>query len=489
MLVSWNITGLCNLKCSHCYRNAGEKFPDELSFDEGTKLLKEIKKAGFQIVIFSGGEPLLRDDIFALIREANLLGLRAVCGTNGTLITREVAARLKESGTAAVGISLDSIVPEKHDLFRGLEGAWNRAVRGMESCREIGLPFQIHTTAFSWNYDEIEAITEFAVKMGAQAHHVFFFVPAGRGKGHKSSVSPALCEDLITRLLIRQNQIQIEIKPTCAPQFVRISKQKNIPTRFKRGCLAGISYCIIGPGGEVYPCPYMDYVVGNVRQHPFDEIWQNSEVFLKLRSQKYEGFCGICEYKSVCGGCRARAYEKDGNYMGEDPLCLYRNEQEEKLYTIAEYLLFRLQNGIPLNRRPFRTLAAELGADEKEILKIMRLLKAKGYIRRFGATFDSHKLSYHSTLCTARVPVERIGEVVEVVNSYKGVTHNYLREHEYNLWFTLIAKSNKEIDTILKEIKMRTGIDDILNLPSIEVFKVSVNFPLEELRQCFHLKK
>ncbi len=486
MLVSWNTTNACNLKCSHCYRDAGEMAPSELSLEEGCRLLRSIKQAGFKVTVFSGGEPLLRPDIFELIAYATSLGLRPVCGTNGTLLTPSAVTRLKEAGAAAVGISLDSIDAGQHDRFRGVAGSWQAALDGAANCRAAGLPFQLHTTVFPWNYQEIESLNDLAAEIGARGHHVFFFVPTGRGRCHEETIAPELSEDLLVRLLERQSRLPIEIKPTCAPQFVRIARQRELPTRWQRGCLAGISYCIVGPQGDVYPCPYMNMKVGNVRQEPFEEIWRHNEVFKMLRTQHYEGYCGICAYRELCGGCRARSYaETGGNFMGEDPLCLYREEQEQQIRPLAERLIIRLQSGLPLTPKPYQNLAEELGTTQGKIMKALRWLIAKGVIRRMGAAFDSRSLGYASTLCAARVPLERIAQVAGIVNAYPGVTHNYLREHEYNLWFTLIANSDEQLSFLIKEIKERTGVQEILSLPALKTFKIAVSFPKEELNGIF----
>jgi putative heme d1 biosynthesis radical SAM protein NirJ2 len=486
MLVSWNTTNACNLKCSHCYRNAGEMAPGELGFEEGRQLLQEVKRAGFRVIVFSGGEPLLRPDIFELIAYARSLGLRPVCGTNGTLLTPETVTRLKEAGAAVMGISLDSIDPEKHDHFRGMAGSWQAALDGAANCRAAGLPFQLHTTVFPWNYQEIEALNDLAVGIGARGHHVFFFVPTGRGRGREETIEPRLSEDLLVRLLERQTRLPIEIKPTCAPQFVRVARQRRLPSRFQRGCLAGISYCIIGPQGDVYPCPYMDLKIGNVRQQAFDETWKHNEVFLKLRTEQYEGYCGICAYRGLCGGCRARSYaETGGNFMGEDPLCLYKDEQEDKIRPLAEQVIIRLQSGLPLVPEPYKALAEELGVTQGRVLKAIRWLCAKGIVRRLGAVFDLRSLGYASTLCAGRVPPDRVEAVAAIINAYTGVTHNYLREHDYNLWFTLIAASEEQLFRLIQEIRQRTGIDDIISLPALRTFKIAVNFPGQELNGVF----
>jgi len=489
VLVSWNTTNACNLKCPHCYRDAGKEAPQELTTAEGYRLLEEVRRSGFQIIVFSGGEPLLRPDLFDLIARACSLGLRPVLGTNGTLITREVARDLKKAGAAAVGISVDSIDQEKHDRFRGIDGAWEATLQGMENCRAAGLPFQIHSTVFPWNYDEIEQITVFALQMGARGHHVFFFVPTGRGKTRQETVAPEQVERLLERLLSLQVEMPLEIKPTCAPQFMRIARQRKMKTRFTRGCLAGISYCIIGPQGDVYPCPYMDLKAGNLRENSFSDLWQQSPVFQQLRTQKYEGYCGVCRYHKICGGCRARSYASSGNYMAGDPSCLYLIEEESRILPIAVKLLYRLQDGLPLVKEPYAALASELGVTEKDLLLALRWLKSWGAIRRFGAIFNSRQFGYQSTLCAARVPQEQLATVTEIINSYPGVTHNYLREYHYNLWFTITVSPQDDLDATVAEIRQRTGIEEIYSLPAREVFKIKVKFPEEELTDVFRSRK
>ena len=279
MIISWNTTNQCNMFCKHCYREAGEKNNQELNTEEGKELIDEIAKAGFKIMIFSGGEPLMRKDIFELVEYATSKGLRPVFGTNGTLLTREVARKLKEVGTMGMGISLDSLDSEKHDAFRGYKDGFKQAVEGMENCVKEGLPFQIHTTVMDWNSSELEAITDFAVEKGAVAHHIFFLVPTGRAVDiEEETLRAQEYEDIITRILKKQQEVPIELKPTCAPQFIRIAKQLDIDIRFKRGCLAGLSYCIINPIGEVQPCAYLNIPLGNVKETSFSEIWKNNQI-------------------------------------------------------------------------------------------------------------------------------------------------------------------------------------------------------------------
>ena len=328
-IVSWNVTNACNMYCAHCYRDAGCKAEDELSTVDAKKLLTEIKRAGFQIMIFSGGEPLMRPDILELMKFADGLGLFPVFGTNGTLITPQMAKDLKAAGARAMGISLDSLDAAKHDKFRSFPGGWQGAVDGMKNCKAAGLPFQIHTTVMDWNAPELEDMIDFAVEIGARAHHFFFLVPTGRAATiEEESLRAEQYEDVLTRIMKKQQTVPIELKPTCAPQFLRIAAELGMKSRFHRGCLAGLSYCIISPKGKVQPCAYLKEYLGDVRETPFDEIWRNNPVLQKLRTMKYDGGCGACKYQRVCGGCRARAaIYHNGDYMAEEPWCLYHGRK------------------------------------------------------------------------------------------------------------------------------------------------------------------
>ena len=325
MIVSWMTTNQCNLKCEHCYQDADDADLGELSTEEAKAMIDGIRLAGFRIMIFSGGEPLLRPDIYELVSHARDKGLVPVFGTNGMLITDEVAQRLKASGAKAMGISLDSLDEAKHDRFRGVEGAHRATLEGIEACKRNGLPFQIHTTVTSWNRDEVCAITDFAESIGASAHYIFFLIPVGRGKYiEDTSLEVIENEQLLRDIMEKSAQVSIEVKPTCAPQFTRVAKQLGVHTRFDRGCLAGLTYCVVGNEGLVRPCAYMTEVAGDVRQQPFDEIWKSSPIFQTLRTQEYKGACGTCDYKLGCGGCRARAaYYHEGDILAQDDYCAY----------------------------------------------------------------------------------------------------------------------------------------------------------------------
>lgn len=318
-------TNTCNLACAHCYQDAQEATDAELSTAEAQKMIGEIARAGFKTMIFSGGEPLMRKDIFELIECASSFGLRPVLGSNGTLITPSIAYKLKHAGACSIGISIDSLNTKRHDAFRGVDNALRMTLDGIAACKEVGLPFQIHTTVMDWNTTEICDITDFAEHIGAKAHFIFFLIPVGRAKNIEDTMLAAKeNEELLKAILVKSQNVSIPVKPTCAPQFMRIADQLDINTPYHKGCLAGLTYCVIGSEGKVRPCAYMTEEAGDVRVQKFDDIWHESSLFKALRTQAYSGACGICEFKEVCGGCRARAagYHQ-GDVLAQDDCCAY----------------------------------------------------------------------------------------------------------------------------------------------------------------------
>lgn len=337
-LLAFETTRSCNLNCVHCRASSqAGHYSDELTTKEAKELLQDLVKVGRPIVILTGGEPLLRQDIFEIARYGSELGLRMVLATNGTLIDKTIAHRIKESGIKRVSISLDGNDSHSHDSFRKVYGAYDQAIRGIEVLKKAGIEFQINTTIVDSNKGLLPQINQKALELGAVAHHIFMLVPVGRGKEILDlSLQARDYEETLGWFLRRKDEIPIQLKATCAPQYYRMlrqeAKEKGQEVTFKthgldavtRGCLGGIGFCFVSHRGKVQPCGYLELECGDIRAEPFSFIWENSPVFGMLRDySRYKGKCGSCEYLKVCGGCRARAYEYTGDFLAEEPLCTY----------------------------------------------------------------------------------------------------------------------------------------------------------------------
>ncbi len=337
-LVAWEVTRSCNLDCVHCRAASGRgPYGGELETDRCLEILSEIRETGTPIVILTGGEPLLRGDIFDLARRGTELGLRMVMATNGTLLDPGIVAEMKDSGIRRVSISVDAADAESHDLFRKVPGAFSRAVEGIGFLREGGLEFQINTTVTRHNRHDLPEIMQMAVDLGAVAHHLFLLVPTGRAKEMADQeIEAGEYEKVLKWLCEMRDDVPLHLKATCAPHYYRILRQeargRGIDVTYEthgldavtRGCLGGTSFCFVSHDGIVQPCGYLDVPCGDLRRQNFGEVWRDSDVFRKLRDFKgYKGKCGRCEYVNVCGGCRARAYETAGDFLEEEPLCSY----------------------------------------------------------------------------------------------------------------------------------------------------------------------
>ena len=333
-LVALNLTRRCNLRCAHCYLDAGTRRdggPEELGSAEVEALLGRIAALSDEtMVVLTGGEPLLRPDILALARHAVGLGLMVVVGTNGVLLGERRVAALQQAGVQAVGISLDSLDAAYHDDFRGAPGAWAKTMAGIEACRRAGLAFQIHFSVTDDNAHELDDMIAFARSGGAAVLNVFFLVCTGRGE-RLSNISSQVYERVLRRVVeAARDEKELLVRARCAPHFKRMALQTRPPLEVTLvdgyeagGCLAGTRYCRITPEGEVTPCPYMEVSVGSVREADFVQLWRQAPLFGLLRAPELEGRCGACEYAKLCGGCRARPLARFGNVMGEDFLCAY----------------------------------------------------------------------------------------------------------------------------------------------------------------------
>ena len=337
-LVAWELTRSCNLACRHCRAEAHERpYPGECDTAAARALIDSFTELGNPIIIFTGGEPLLRHDLFPLVEYAAGKGLHCALALNGTLVTAENAARMKSAGVARCSVSIDGATEKAHDEFRGVPGAFAAAVRGIEHIKKAGLPFQINTTVTRGNLAHFREIFSLAEGLGAAAWHIFLLVPMGRAAFMADQViSAAEYEEVLNWLYDFRKTTAMSLKATCAPHYYRIMRQRAkeegiAVTResfgmdaLTRGCLGGAGFCFISHTGAAQPCGYLELDCGNVFATPFPEIWRTSKVFLQLRDQKaYGGKCGICEYHAVCGGCRARARSLTGDHMAEEPLCAH----------------------------------------------------------------------------------------------------------------------------------------------------------------------
>lgn len=357
-LIAWEVTRSCNLACRHC-RASAEKgpYPGELDLQEAKALLDNIASFSDPVIILTGGDPLMREDIWDIAEYAiSEKGLRTVMSPNGTLVTPEVGRKMKEVGIPRISISIDFPTAELHDEFRGVEGAFEGAVRGIKNAQEAGVQVQINSTITRLNVDYLDDILALAEELGAVAFHPFLLVPTGRGKElGPEELPPEDYERTLNWVYERQKTSNIFFKPTDAPHYHRIMRQRareegrdlselkmhphshaamagkvgkaqkrGDMDSHSRGCLAGIGFCFISHVGKVQPCGYFDVEAGDVKEKPFSEVWEGSSLFKNLRDVSLlHGKCGACEYRRVCGGCRARAFEISGDYLAEEPYCVY----------------------------------------------------------------------------------------------------------------------------------------------------------------------
>ncbi len=338
-VVAWEITRSCNLNCVHC-RAAADRGPyeGELDTDKSMEIIEQISHVGKPIIILTGGEPLLRNDIYDLAEFGTKKGFRMVTATNGTLLTRDNIKRMKESGIKRVSISIDGADAPQHDAFRNVAGAFDGAMEGIQLLKELGMEFQINTTVTRHNVHSLQDIFGMAVRLGAAAHHLFLLVPTGRAKEMANQEIDALEYEKILGWFYRmRGTTSLHLKATCAPHYYRILRQEAHAKgetvtydtygldAMTRGCLGGISFCFISHRGIVQPCGYLELNCGDLKEMTFESVWRNSAIFNELRDfSAYKGKCGRCEYLRVCGGCRARAYEATGDYLEEEPLCSYQ---------------------------------------------------------------------------------------------------------------------------------------------------------------------
>ncbi|MCP4983561.1 MAG: radical SAM protein [Gammaproteobacteria bacterium] len=386
-LLAVNLTRRCNLACAHCYLDAEtlkQGGADELQTAEVNKLLDQVASRGTDtMVVLTGGEPLLRRDLEEMVTHGSELGLSMVIGTNGVALTDRRVKSLQAAGAMGVGISLDSLDPVRHDEFRGYPGGWEKTLAGMEACRRNGLPFQVHFSVTEENADEIGAMIDFAASVGAHVLNVFFLICTGRGES-MSDITPERYERVLEELVDAQANTDLIVRARCAPHFKRVAYQRDPDTRLTRaegyeggGCLAGIHYCRVTPEGGITACPYIPDEEGNLRQTPFWEIWDGSPTFSRLRDPRLEGNCGDCEFRLLCGGCRARPKALGGSLMDADPWCVYAPGGGELIQPLAA----NDDGDVTWSKEAEQRLSRVPGFLRKMVRK-----RAEDYVREVGET-------------------------------------------------------------------------------------------------------
>ena len=383
-LIFWELTKGCNLRCIHCRASATElSSPSDLSTQVALDIIDQIAAVSNPILVLSGGEPLFRSDIFQLARYGTDKGLRVALATNGTLVTKQVARKIVDSGVKRVAISLDGADALTHDTFRGIPGAFDAALTGFGNLKDLGISVQINTTVARHNAHQLPQVLALAKSLGADGLHTFLLVPVGCGVdiAAEQMVPPEEYERMLNWFYDQSLEGGIELKATCAPHYFRVVRQRRAaehhsalaavqtalsaieaspgigPTdmtmpgstgielkpngigkavghpgkhpsdmnAMTKGCLAGTAVCFISHQGEVYPCGYLPALAGDLKKQSFADIWENSVVFNQLRDvNNLKGKCGCCEFRNICMGCRARAYAATGNYLDEEPFCVYQ---------------------------------------------------------------------------------------------------------------------------------------------------------------------
>jgi radical SAM protein with 4Fe4S-binding SPASM domain len=311
----------------------------DFSTQEAYRIIDDISSYAKPVVVLSGGEPLLREDVFDIAKYGTEKGLRMCLASNGTLVNEEICKKIKESGIRIISLSLDGASEEIHDDFRKEKGAFAGTINAAQLFKKHGIEFLINSSFTKRNREEIPKVYKLAKELGATAWYMFMIVPTGRGEEIMNElISKEDYEELLEwHYHMEKNEKDMLVRPTCAPHYYRIVLQKSkeegekyehrslkFSTGGAKGCIAGQLIALIDVDGNVLPCSYFPKFAGNVKEKSFREIWERSDLFRELRDfKKYKNKCGACEFVNVCGGCRARAYSVYGDYLEEEPFCGY----------------------------------------------------------------------------------------------------------------------------------------------------------------------
>ncbi|MEW6481608.1 MAG: radical SAM protein [bacterium] len=316
----WNLTRKCNLSCKHCYIDAGENKGDELSKEEAFYVIDELASLDFKVLLFSGGEPLLYNYLFELNTYAKNKGIKTCLSSNGSLITEEIAIKIKDGGFEYVGISIDGI-KETHDRFRGISGSFDKALQGLRILKKQGVKRGIRFTLTKENIDELPNVIGFAENEGIERFCLYHLIYTGRGKegmdvGKEERIKAI--EYLIKRI---EKGIKMEILTVANPCDGIYLLKKKPEIKIDNGCQAGERIINISPEGNIYPCQFFKKSLGNIREKSLKEILKNPFLGKLKNRENLKGRCGKCVYKETCGGCRVRAYATTSDYFGEDLSC------------------------------------------------------------------------------------------------------------------------------------------------------------------------
>jgi radical SAM protein with 4Fe4S-binding SPASM domain len=339
---AWEVTGACNLKCIHCHAVSDQAGKDELSTDEAKKLIDGMAAISeFRTLIYTGGEPLVRPDIFELLRHSQKAGLANIIATNGTLIDEEMAFKLKDHGVVCNAISMDAANPDVHDMVRNKPGCFHLTLRAMEATKKAGILLQINTTAMEYNIPHLPELIDFADASGAGIMLMYQLVAVGRGeKIEKATLKKSANRYLSEMIAEKQRNAKTIIEPVAGPQYwpyllekkgIKDGRKLQLAGKVFHGCAAGRGFVYIKANGNVWPCPFVEVNAGNVRDQSFERIYRDAPVFQNLRQREklLKGLCGECNYKTVCGGCRGRAHAYSGDYLAEDPRCFIRERKKD----------------------------------------------------------------------------------------------------------------------------------------------------------------
>lgn len=489
-LIAWEITRRCHLQCRHCRASSRDQpYDEELSRHEIKRTLENIASFSKPIIILTGGEPMLREDLYDIASHGKGLGLTMVMAPCGRLVTPDAIRSMQASGIARISLSIDGSTAASHDDFRGRQGSFDDAIRAARVAHDLGMPFQINTTITKANAHEIEDILALAIALGAVSFHPFLLVPTGRGS-HLAHLepSPDEYETLLRKIKQLSRDTGISVKPTCAPHSFRIQRHSRGNTApfdsSGRGCMGGTGFAFLSHIGRVQICGFLDIACGDLRTsaYNFETIWTTSEVFQRLRTpEAYKGKCGICEYHAVCGGCRARAYAWTGDYMHPDPSCVYE-PRNTSLSPRDRMLLTTLQDAFPITHDPYAQLATTCGISGAEILTKITQWKTMRLVRRLAATVDTNAMGFTGALVALCVDTTSIDEASAVIAAHPGVSHCYLRDHHYNIWLTITVPPGFEMQAHIEELCRRSKATHHLILPSLKNYKRNVTFDFVNLK-------